>query len=183
MLILCWCWYCVIESLLWAGASQWRIYYHRMWVQLSTTWSNVLKQPNGEHLVAVNHNQLRTMASETVDPIDWSYPPPSCGVLPERHVHSINQCNLSGTRTCNRCMRGNHLDYAAARGIISIGVGVVVVLVLVLCWCWYICVGIYSRPSVDYWLSDLKFRKELFAYLFNFFFCIKIVFLCIKSKV
>ena len=33
--------------------------------QLSTTCSNVLKQPNGELLVAVNHNQLRTMASET----------------------------------------------------------------------------------------------------------------------
>ena len=32
--------------------------------------SNVLKQPNGELLVAVNHNKLRTMASETVDPID-----------------------------------------------------------------------------------------------------------------
>ena len=25
-------------------------------------------------LVAVNHNQLQTMASETVDPIDWSDP-------------------------------------------------------------------------------------------------------------
>ena len=61
--------------------------------QLSTTCSNVLKQPNGELLVAVNHNQLRTMASETVDPIDWSYPPPSWAVPPERLlVHSINQC-------------------------------------------------------------------------------------------
>ena len=58
------------------GASQWRIYYHGMWGQLSTTCSNVLKQPNGELLVAVNHNQLRTMASETADPIDWSYPHP-----------------------------------------------------------------------------------------------------------
>ena len=45
------------------------------------------------------------MASETVDPID---PPPSWAVLPARHVHSINQCNLSGTRTFNRSMRGNH---------------------------------------------------------------------------
>ena len=33
--------------------------------------SNVLKQPNGELLVAVNHNKLWTMASKTVDPIDW----------------------------------------------------------------------------------------------------------------
>ena len=35
------------------------------------------------------------MASETVDPFDWSHPPPSWTVPPERLVHSINQCNLS----------------------------------------------------------------------------------------
>ena len=39
--------------------------------------------------------QLRTMASKTVDPIDWSLPPPSWAVPPESLVHSINQCNLS----------------------------------------------------------------------------------------
>ena len=94
------------------------IYYHRMWGQLSTTCSNVLKKPNEELLVAVNHNQLRTMASETVDPIDWSHPPPSWAVLPERHVYGINECNLSGTRTCNRSMRGNHPAYAATQGYI-----------------------------------------------------------------
>ena len=105
------------KSLLWPGASQCRIYYHRMWGQLSTTRSNVLKQPNGELLVAVNHNQFRTMASETVDPIDWSHPPPSWAVPPKSHVHSLNQSNLSGTRTCNRSMRGNHLAYAATQGI------------------------------------------------------------------
>ena len=87
-----------------------------MWVQLSTTCSNVLKQPNGELLVAVNPNQLRTMALETVDPIDWSHPPPSWTVPPERHVHSINQCNLRGTRTCNRSMRGNHLTQGVRSG-------------------------------------------------------------------
>ena len=32
------------------------------------------------------------MASDTVYPIDWSHPPPSCAVPPERLVHSINQC-------------------------------------------------------------------------------------------
>ena len=73
--------------------------------QLSTTFSNVLKQPNGELLVAVNHNQLRTMASETVDPINWSHPPPSWAAPPECLVHSINQCNCS--------VRGNHLAYVA----------------------------------------------------------------------
>ena len=99
----------VPQSLLWPGATQWRIFYHRMWGQLSTTCSNVLKQPTGELLVAVNHNQLQTMASETVDPIDWSHPPPSWAVPPERLVHSINQCN--------RSMRGNHLAYAATQGM------------------------------------------------------------------
>ena len=89
-----------------------------MWGQLSTTFSNVLKQPNGELLVAVDHNQLRTMVSETVDPIDWSHPPPSWAALPERHVHSINQCNLSGTCTCNRSVRGNHFAYAATLGMV-----------------------------------------------------------------
>ena len=103
--------------LLWPGASQWRIYYHRMWVQLWTTCSNLLKQPNGELLVVVNHNQLRTMASETVDPIDWSHPLPSWAVPPVLYLHCINQRILSGTRTCNRSMRGNHLAYAATQGI------------------------------------------------------------------
>ena len=87
---------------------------------VSTTFSNVLKQPNGELLVAVNHNRLRTMASEMVDPIgDGRLVPPATliGSPPERHVHSMNQCNLSGTRTCNRSMRGNHLAYAATQGM------------------------------------------------------------------
>ena len=41
---------------------------------------------NGELLVVVDHNQLRTMVPETVDPIDWSYPPLSRAVPPELHV-------------------------------------------------------------------------------------------------
>ena len=106
---------CVKKNLLWPGAFQQRIYYHRMCGQLSTTCSNV--QPNGEFLVAVNHNQLQTMVSETVDPIDWLHPPPSWAVPHECLMHSINQCNLSGTQTCNHSMRGNHLAYAATQDI------------------------------------------------------------------
>ena len=82
------------KSLLWPGASQRRIYYHRMWVQLSSTCSNFLKWPNGELLVAVNHNQLWTMASETVDPIDWSHPPPYTGQYPLSSTYCILQCGL-----------------------------------------------------------------------------------------
>ena len=78
-----------------------------MWVQLSTTRSNVLKQPNVELLVAVNHSQLRIRASETLDPIDWSHPPPVWAVLSENHVHSIN----SATSACEATTAysgGNH---------------------------------------------------------------------------
>ena len=49
---------------------------------------------NGKLLVAVNHNQLRTMASETVDPIDRSHPHPhgqyplSASCIVYKSVHS-----------------------------------------------------------------------------------------------
>ena len=79
----------------------WRIYYHRMRVQLSTTCSNVLKQPNGELLVALNHNQLRTMASETVDPIDWSHPPPSWAVPPEPRTPRAEYKSVQPQRDSN----------------------------------------------------------------------------------
>ena len=49
---------------------------------INYTCSNVLKQPNGEFLVAVNDKKLRTMAPETLDPIDWSHPPPSWALWP-----------------------------------------------------------------------------------------------------
>ena len=35
------------SCLLWPGPSQWRIYYHRMWGQLSTTCSNYWSSPVG----------------------------------------------------------------------------------------------------------------------------------------
>ena len=47
--------------------------------------------PMGEILVSFDHNQLRTMASETVDPIDWSQPTPSWAVPLELNVlHGMN---------------------------------------------------------------------------------------------
>ena len=67
--------------------------------QLSTTCSNVLKWPNGELLVAVDHNQLQTRASESIDPINWSHTPPPCAVPSEPRVHRINLCSLSREST------------------------------------------------------------------------------------
>ena len=64
------------------------------------------------------------MASETVDPIDWSHLPPSGAVPPEHLVHSINRCSsaTAGIRSCNLAainMGGNHLAYVATQGILS----------------------------------------------------------------
>ena len=61
------------------------------------------------------------MASDKVDPIDWSHPPPAWVVPPERLVHSINRCSsaTAGIRSCNLAtfsMRGNHLANAATQG-------------------------------------------------------------------
>ena len=46
-------------------------------------------------------------------------PPPLSAVPPELLVHSINQCNLSGNRTCNRSMRGSGFThvYKATQGL------------------------------------------------------------------
>ena len=71
---------------------------------MSDTYTyTVEKQPNGELLVAVDHNQLRPMASETVDPIDWLHHPPSWAVPPQRLVLSINRCSSETAviRSCN----------------------------------------------------------------------------------
>ena len=72
-----------------------------MWVQLPTTCSNLLKQPNEELLVAVNHNQLRTMASETVDTIDWSHPHPAQGSAP--WAPCIAHCNVGWAANHKSC--------------------------------------------------------------------------------
>ena len=62
----------------------------------STTCSNLLIQP--ELLVAVDHNQLRRMASETVDPIDWLHPPPYTEQYPLSSTYYTVQCGLQITR-------------------------------------------------------------------------------------
>ena len=51
-----------------------------------------------ELLVAVDHNQLWTMASETVDPIDWSHPPPYKGQYPLSSTYCTVLCGLQITR-------------------------------------------------------------------------------------
>ena len=92
------------NSLLWPGASKWRIYYHRMFSQLSTTCSNLLKYPKMELLVAIDHNQLQTMAAETVDPIDWS------------HAHLHGQYPLSSTYCTVITLPTNHKTCCSKRG-------------------------------------------------------------------
>ena len=61
-----------------------------MWGQLSTTCSNTEVAQWGTPCCS-QLQQQRTMASDTVDPIDWSHPPPSWAIPPELHVlHGVN---------------------------------------------------------------------------------------------
>ena len=82
----------------------------------STTCSNLLMQPNRGLLVAVNHNQQRTMASETVDPIDWSHPQPhgQYPLSPRAQYKSVQ--HQPGIDPATFSMRSNHLAYAATQG-------------------------------------------------------------------
>ena len=50
------------------------------------------------YIVAVDHNQPLTMASETVDPIDRSHPPPYTGQYPLSSTYCTVQCWLQNTR-------------------------------------------------------------------------------------
>ena len=89
-----------------------------MWGQLSTSCSNVLKQPNGELLYSCNQPQPATDNGVKDRRSNWLVaPPPSWAVPSECLVYSINQWNLSGNRTCNRSIRGNYLAYAATQSI------------------------------------------------------------------
>ena len=88
--------------LLWPGASQWRICYHRMWGQLSTTCSNLLKQPNGELLVSVDRRSAKDYGVRDGRSNWLVAPPPLWVVLPAHLVHSINQCSLGRQSTLQR---------------------------------------------------------------------------------
>ena len=78
------------------GSLLWRVYVP-LFVRsiiLSTTCSGITEVAYGKLLVAVDHNQLQTMASKSVDPIDWSLPPPFTEQYP-----------LSTTYTCKYALQ------------------------------------------------------------------------------
>ena len=87
--------------------------------QLSTTCSNLRKKPNGDLLVAIDHNQLRTMASETLDPIEWSQPPTLHRAVPPE-IHVLHGVNIGAVnRRCYRiCMCRSHQSVANVVGSI-----------------------------------------------------------------
>ena len=66
-----------------------------MWDKLSTTCSNVTEVYQWELPAVGDYSQLRTMASETVGPIDWPLPITLHGAAPpELHVlHGVNAAN------------------------------------------------------------------------------------------
>ena len=82
-----------------------------------------------ELLVAVDHNELRTIASEMVDPIDWLHPPPYTGQYPlsstyctvQRALQITRLVALNELRTCDlrhvrptHCLSG-HSGYKAKK--------------------------------------------------------------------
>ena len=80
----------VKSSMAMAGASQWRIYYHRMWVnyQLLAVITEVAQcwTPSCSRSKPPSDNSVRDGRS-----IDWSNSPPSWAVPPELHVlHGVN---------------------------------------------------------------------------------------------
>ena len=69
-------------QLLLYGKDYWRFDVTNFGSNKSALILEIHYKPNGELLVAVDHNQLRTMAPDTVYQIDWSHPPPSWAVPP-----------------------------------------------------------------------------------------------------
>ena len=87
-------------SLLWPRASQWRIYYHRIWVQLSTTCSNFTEvaqwgAPSCRQSQPATDNGVRDGRS------NWLVSPPTLhrAVPPELYVlHTAMPAGLQITR-------------------------------------------------------------------------------------
>ena len=123
-----------------ARSSQRKIYDHHLWSSLSSTSSNAAVVANGQLLVTVDHNQIRRMASETVDPIDRPLPStiyragiePATFGIPDNRLHiraldvlvafswvsslncvqGLNSCSLNG---CS--LHGAHNTGAYSTGV------------------------------------------------------------------
>ena len=74
-------------------------------------------------LVAMDHNQLRTVSSETVDPIDWSHPPPSWAEPSELHAQIRCKCDLQIVRlaAAQGARRSVHGYTRPTQGIVVVG--------------------------------------------------------------
>ena len=79
--------------------SQWRIHYHCLCGQLSTTCSNATEEAHGQLPVSVNHRQRWTMASETVDPIHWPLLPALHRAVPSE-IHLLSANAATNHKTC-----------------------------------------------------------------------------------
>ena len=82
-----------------ASSPQWRIYFHCLWDQLSTTSSNGTEV--AVNMRAGDHSHLRTMASEpvvSIISIHWPSPPPFTG------QYSLSAtCNVQMRATNHKC--------------------------------------------------------------------------------
>ena len=85
--------------------------YHWLWGQLSTTFSNATEVSQWSTPSCSQHNQLRTIASETVDPIYWPLPPTLMGSTPfaTRAQYNISVHPLPRIDPATFSMLGNRL--------------------------------------------------------------------------
>ena len=111
------------KSLLFTRAHMRRIYSRFLCGQLSPSSTTEVARW-ATSIVAIGHFQLRTMASETVVPIDWSLPPPFKGqyLLCATCPMQMRPTNVEDHRRELNLVPPTHEasgTYAAALGIIS----------------------------------------------------------------
>ena len=98
---------------LWPGGPQRRIYYHSLFGLLSSISSKATVVPDGQITVAIDHNQLRTMASETLMKLPGCYPTLYRAPLPQ-YKSMQPQPEIE---PATFCIRSNRLAYAASQGM------------------------------------------------------------------
>ena len=62
--------------------------------------SNATEKKNGELPIEVDHSQLRTMTSQTVDPIDWPLPLPYTEQYPLSSTYCTVEMQATNRKAC-----------------------------------------------------------------------------------
>ena len=113
------------KSRIWPKAFQWRIYYHRMWVQLSTTCSNYRSSPMGSSQLQSTTPSYGQWRQRRQIQLTGRTPHPTQGSTPLSFTYCTLQCGLQITRlaalsqprTCEFRMPDQRTAGASTQGI------------------------------------------------------------------